>query len=42
MKIIENPSVVDSKKSPGVKVYKYNFDGLDYSTTSQFEDENER
>jgi hypothetical protein len=40
MKIIETPSVVDSKKSPGVKVYKYNFDGLDYSTTSQFEDEN--
>jgi hypothetical protein len=40
MKIIENPSVVDSKKSSGVKVYKYNFDGLDYSTTSQYEDEN--
>jgi hypothetical protein len=42
MKIIENPSVVDSNKSPGVRVYKYDFDGLGERTVSQFEDENKR
>ena len=39
MKIIENHSIVDSKKTPGVKVYKYNFDGTDVGTTTHFEDE---
>ena len=44
MKIIENHSVIDSAKSPGVKVYKYDFDGLGLmgKTASQIEDENKR
>ena len=36
MKIIENPSVVDSKKSAGVRVYKYNFDGLETQMEGKF------
>jgi hypothetical protein len=39
MKIIENHSLEDSKKTPGVKVYKYNFDGTDVGTTTHYNDE---
>lgn len=34
MKIIENPTLGDHLTKPDTKVYRYNFDGLDYATAT--------